>query len=172
MKNLILTLALAICASAVFGQVDAIDKYFSKYQEDESFTVVYVSAKMFQMVTKVLDENENQDIKDLISGIKRLKVLKTEVDPLTRYKEAIATINTSEYEVLMTVKDEGQNVRLLTKDNGDIINELLLLVGGNEEFVLLSFVGDLDLKKIAKLAKNLDIEGAKHLEKLEEHEEK
>ena len=37
---------------------------------------------------------------------------------------------------------------------GDTINELLLLVGGeDEEFVLISFIGSIDLNEVGKLSK-------------------
>ena len=49
-----------------------------------------------------------------------------------------------------------------------MINELLLLVGGKDEFVMVSFIGNIDLNKISKLAKVLDVEGAEHLDKLED----
>ncbi|RMD75878.1 MAG: DUF4252 domain-containing protein, partial [Bacteroidetes bacterium] len=37
-----------------------------------------------------------------------------------------------------------------------------------DEFVMLSFVGNIDLKKIGELSKVLNVEGAEHLEKLED----
>ncbi|MBK7637736.1 MAG: DUF4252 domain-containing protein [Saprospiraceae bacterium] len=54
----------------------------------------------------------------------------------------------------------------MTKEANGTINELLLLVGGKTEFVMMSFVGNIDLNKIAKLAKKLDIDGAEHLDKV------
>jgi len=55
----------------------------------------------------------------------------------------------------------------LTKTKGDdVIEELLLLVGGADEFVLVSFVGNINLNDLAKIAGQLDIDGVKHLEKL------
>ncbi len=167
MKQFILTLCLAFVASIGSSQADAIEKYFSKYYDDESFTTVYVSPKMFQMVTKVISENENEEIKELIEGIKGLRILRSETNAPALYEEAINTINTKEYEVLMTVRDKENNVQFLTKESNDIISELLLLVGG-DEFVMLSFVGNINLNSIAKLAKSLDIDGAEHLEKLED----
>ena len=58
-------------------------------------------------------------------------------------------------------------------DSGDmeVINELLLLVGSEDEFVMVSFVGMISLDKISKLANVLDVEGAEHLDKLEEREQ-
>ena len=168
MKKLSLFLAMMVVAIASsFGQADAIEKYFDKYMDDENFTVVYISPKMFQMISKIAPDDMDQDTKDVIKDLKGLRILTTEYNTKAFYKEAKGLINTSEYEVLMTVRDEGTNVEFLVKDTGDIINELLLLVGG-DEFVMMSFVGNIDLDKISKLANSLDIDGAQHLDKLED----
>ncbi len=150
-----------------FGQADAIEKYFDKYIDDENFTMVYVSPKMFEMIAKVTPDDMDSDVKDVIDNLEGLRILTTEYNTDAFYKEAKSMINTKEYEILMTVRDEGTNVEFLVKDTGDIINELLLLVGG-DEFVLMSFVGDIDLDKIAKLANDIDIDGLEHLDNLDD----
>lgn len=166
MKFTVTLLALLTTLFTAYSQNNAIDKFFSAYESNENFTVVFVSPKMFEMVAKVADEKENQEIKELVKDIKSLKILSTTKDPLKYYAEANKKIPVGEYEVLMTVKDKGDNVKFLTKGNGDVIDELLLMVGGADDFVLMSFVGKLDLKKISKLANKLDIEGSEHLDKL------
>lgn len=168
MKTLISFALTLTFVTGIFGQNDAIDRFFQSYQENEDFTMVFVSPRMFQMVSKVIEGQDDEDIKDLVKDIKGLKILSTEVDPLTYYNEASKMIPTESYEVLMTVRDKGSNVRFLTKESsGDVIEELLLLVGGEDNFTLMSFVGTLDLNKIAKLAKKIDIDGAEFLENLE-----
>lgn len=112
---------------------------------------------------------EDPELKELINGIKGLKILTTNVDAGKYYTEAIKKIPVGEYETLVTVRDKGENVRFLTKGTGDIVNELLLLVGGKEEFVLMSFVGKIDINKISKLAKKFNVDGIEHLEKIEKH---
>lgn len=171
MKYLIL-LSFCIFSSSIFGQDDAIDKYFEKYLDNEEFTSVFVSPKMFQMISKldlnaIETEPEAKVAMEVIKDLKGLRVLTTEVNPEVRYKEALSMLNQKEYETLMTIRDGGENIRFWVKDDGDIINELLLLVGGSEEFVLLSFTGNIDLAKISVLANQLDIKGAKHLDKIE-----
>lgn len=168
MKYISIIIILFTGISSSYGQGDAIDKYFSKYKDDDRFTMVYVSPKMFSMFSKVAegaDEKIDQEISDMISNLKGLKILTSDINAESLYQEAIKTINTNEYEELMTVRSEGDNVKFLVKDsdNGDIVQELLLLVGG-DEFVLMSFVGDIDLKTIGRLAKSMDI---KHVDKLE-----
>ncbi len=155
------------------AQVDAISQYFEQYMDDERFTVVYISSKMFQMVSKLdideLEDDDAQDIVNVIEDLRGLRILTTEENTMAFYKEAKQKINTKGYEVLMTVRDKGEeNVEFLVKENGDKIEELLLLVGGEDDFALISFVGNIDLDKISKLSKSLDVKGMEHLEKIDD----
>lgn len=169
-KLIFWVLTLALLAPLVGysqSQANVIDKYFQQYVDSEDFTVVYISGKMFEMFGKLdidkeslsmEDDGDMEAIMDIAKEMKGLRILTTDKDPEKYYKEAKAKINTKEYEVLMTVRSsDGDNVEFLVQENKETkkIAELLLLVGG-DEFVLLSFVGNLDMEKIVRLAKELD----------------
>lgn len=169
MKSFILSLIILIGTSvATIAQNDAITKYFNKYVDDTRFSAVYISPKMFQMVAKIEIEDMEPEVQDVIRSMKGLRILHTEQNTLALYAEAMKTIPTSEYEVLLTARENGENVRFLVKDNGDIVEELLMIVGGEKNFALMSFIGNIDLKKIGKLAKALDIDNLEYLNKLDE----
>jgi hypothetical protein len=173
MKKLLFALILLGFTQALTAQNDAISKYFDQYKDDTRFTMVSVSPKMFQMIANIASEEiDDKEVLDMIKEMQGLKILKTEINALEFYKEALAKINTKEYEEFMTVRDEGQNIKFLVKDQdgGNIVNELLLIVGGKDEFVMLSFIGKIQLNKIAKLAKNMDIDGMEHLDKLDKED--
>ena len=170
---------LSIFLLALFGlnvnavaQEDAISKYFSQYVDDEDFSIVYISSKMFEMLGKLdtdsMDDRETQAVMEVVQDMRGLRILMTEKEPMQFYNEAIKTINTNGYEELMKVRTDGEHVQFLVKENGDIIRELLLLVGEADEFVMISFIGNIHLDSISKLGKVLDVDGAEHLEKLEE----
>jgi len=172
MKYLTILFALFIAAATVTtaqaqtGE-DAISKYFSKYVDDERFTVVYVSGKMFEMINKMdinLDDKEAKAILDVVKNLKGLRILTTEENSLQFYDEALKIINKNQYETLMTVREgKSENVQFLVKQSGDTINELLLLVGGqDEEFVLISFIGNIELDKIGELSKAFKDKGGNH----------
>jgi vacuolar-type H+-ATPase subunit F/Vma7 len=161
MKYLSFFLALFLTAGVLdsaLAQEDAISKYFSKYVDDERFTVVYVSGKMFQMINKMeldLDDEEAQAILSVCKDLKGLRILTTEVNGQQFYEEALRIINKAEYETFLTVREgKKENVQFLVKQKGDTLNELLLLVGGeDEDFVLLSFIGNIDMNQVGKLSK-------------------
>lgn len=166
LKIAVLFIAMNCLSAAVFAQANAIDKYFSQYVSDQNFTVVYISPKLFQMMDKLnvegMDDDEDRAIMDIAKDLRGLRILTTDVTPLKYYKEAKSKINTNEYEVLMTVRDkDGENVEFYVKEaagsNGTMFEEFFLLAGGDDDdFVLISFIGKIDLNKITKLAKTIE----------------
>jgi hypothetical protein len=166
----LLMLFLAVSAQA---QIDAISTYFEKYMDDEQFTTVYISGRMFKMFAQMADDEADDEIKEIAAGLEGLRILTTEENGAKYFKEIMGQLNTKDYEPLMTVREEGSDeVHFLIKEAGDTINELLLVVGGEDEFVLMSFVGNIDLAKISKLSGAMDIEGLEHLKKVEEEKSK
>ncbi|MDX1942997.1 MAG: DUF4252 domain-containing protein [Saprospiraceae bacterium] len=165
-KILFVTLMATCISAALTAQANAIDKYFSQYVNDENFTVVFISPKMFQMIDKLkidgMDDEEGKAIMEIAKDLRGLRILTTDRNALQYYKEAKSKINTNEYEVLMTVRDkDGENVDFYVKEapgtNGNVFEEFFLLVGGqDEDFVLISFVGKIDLAKISKLAESIE----------------
>ena len=168
-KLLFMAAALVSCLASATAQDDAISRYFSKYANDDRFTTVYISPKMFSMVAKIsTSDPEWEKTRDVIKDLKGLRVLVADsTDGMPLYREAMSRIPTNEYEELITVKDKGENIRIMIKESNDVISELLLLVGGADQFVMLSFAGRIDLNKISSLAKSLNVEGAEHLDQIE-----
>lgn len=151
--------------NSLFGQANAIDKYFQQYLDDERFTVVYISARMFQLFDKLtidemdMDEREGKAMLEMAKDLRGLRILSTDENVKGFYEEAKQKINTKEYEILMTVRSRGDdNIDFLIKEEGDTITELLMLVGGDDSFALLSFVGKIDLNKITNFAKEIEKE--------------
>jgi hypothetical protein len=163
--------------TASFAQADAISNYFEQYLEDDRFTVVYITGKMFSMISQLdSDDEEFDEFVDVTNKLKGLRILVTddnEKDSYKFYKEAKAKINTKdEYELLMTVRTKsGSNVEFVVKEKGKKIEELLLISGGkNSSFLLMSFIGDIDLDNISKLSKSIDVDGMEHLDELKKRD--
>jgi hypothetical protein len=150
--------------TSLYGQSNAIDSYFQEYVEDESFSVVYISPRLFRMFENFsseeldFDDAEAEAFVDLAADIRGLRILSTDVTPGKYFNEAKSRINTKLYETLITIRDrDGGNTELLIKENeAGELEELLFLSYGLEEFTLMSFVGPLKLDKIMKLADELE----------------
>jgi ACT domain-containing protein len=84
------------------------------------------------------------------------------------YKEAIKKMNKN-YEVLMEIEDE-EKITFYIDESGGIIKELVMVMGGQNEFMILTLEGDIDLKEISKLSKSVNISGMEKLESVEDAE--
>lgn len=169
MKKVIAAGALMIVVSGAFAQ-DAISKFFSKYQNDETFSQVTVSSKMFALFTNMeADTPEDKEVLEAISKLKGLRILAKEDarNARTLYKEAFTLIPVKEYEELMSVRDKDKDMKFLIKENAGKISELLMIMGGNEQFMIMSLFGEIDLKQVSRIGKKMDVKGLEHLEKMD-----
>jgi Domain of unknown function (DUF4252) len=172
MKKAIAAGVLMLIMSGAFAQ-DAISKFFSKYQSDESFSQVTVSSKMFALFTNMEAETqEDKEVLDAISKLKGLRILAKEDARNARalYKEAFTLIPVKEYEELMSMRDKDKDMKFLIKESGGKISELLMIMGGNEQFMVMSLFGEIDLKQVSRIGKKMDVKGLEHLEKMDKKE--
>jgi hypothetical protein len=175
MKKIIAAgLVMIVTLNGAFAQ-DAIPKFFSKYQTDESFSSVTVSSKMFGLFTNMeADTPEDKEVLEAISKLKGLKILAKEDSRVSRelYKEAFSLIPVKEYEELMAVRTDDKDMKFFIKESSGKISELLMVMGGNEQFMVMSLFGEIDLKQIARIGKKMDVKGLEHLEKMDGNKKK
>lgn len=175
MKKVMLMMVMIVVSTALFAQNDVITKFFGKYADDESFTQVTISSKMFGLFTNMEAETpEDKEVLDAISKLKGLRILAKEDARNARdlYKEAFSLIPVKEYEELMTVRDKENDMKFLIKENGGKITELLMVMGGNEDFMILSLFGEIDLKQVSRIGKKMNVSGLDQLQHMDDDKEK
>jgi hypothetical protein len=169
MKKIWIVAVVVMITMEAQAQTDAITKFFNKYSADESFTQVTVSSKMFSLFTNMEAETpEDKEVLEAISKLKGLRILAKEKDSNSRalYKEAFALIPAKEYEELMSVRDKDKDMKFYIKESSGKISELLMLAGGDDEFMVLSLFGEIDLKQISRIGRKMNVEGLEKLEKM------
>lgn len=166
MKKLLLVpfLLLAICFQAN-AQDDAIQKFFSKYMDDDRFSRVYISPKMMQMAGGFLKSNagtdkDADDLGTLISKVKGIRILSSEeVDGKSLYSQVMSTLTKNKYEDLMDVQDKGTSLKFMVREEGGLVKELLMISADGSDFTLLSMLGSFTYADLNMLAEKTDIPG-------------
>ncbi|MDZ7647220.1 MAG: DUF4252 domain-containing protein [Cytophagales bacterium] len=79
-----------------------------------------------------------------------------------------AMISSKEFEELMSIRDKDKDMKFYTKESGGKISELVMVMGGNEEFMVMTIFGEIDLKEISKIGKSVNIDGLENLEKIKD----
>jgi len=169
MKRTILMSVVFLLGMLAFGQQSAVDKVFDKYSGKEGYTTVYISSFMFNLLNSLeVDDPEYNDFKKATSGIKSIKILTQDGGNSESFgKELLAMLPKSEYQEMMKVKDQDEEVLFLAKESGGKISEFLLIVSGGSDDVLIAITGDIDLESLSSIASGLDLPGMENLDNLE-----
>lgn len=173
MKKIILMASFLTATTMAFSQADALTKFFDKYEGQSGFTSVNVSEKLFSLAASATPVDQ-ADVKELVDGIKGVKVLAFEnaegnVKSKELFTEAQKLLPSASYEELMTVNSDGEQVIMLGKTASEsVLEEMILLVQDEEEFVLVWINGIIDMKNISKLSEM----GIDHLDELDKIENK
>jgi hypothetical protein len=164
-KILLLLVFLTGMTLSASAQDDAIQKFFSKYMEDERFSRVFISPKMMQMAGGFLKNNaggdaDAEELGRLIAKIKGIRILSSEeVEGMSLYREAMGTLTKNRYEELMDVQDKGTSLKFMVREEGGLVKELTMISGDSRSFTLLSMLGNFTYEDLNMLAEKTDIPG-------------
>ncbi len=177
MKKVIVktTLIVAMLLPFLVSGQTAIDKLYERYAGEEGFTSINISPQMFNMLSAMDmgdssgDVKEAQDVMQQLSGLKMLVFEPKNGETSDFVKEVKSLVPSSDYAEMMTVDSEDSKVSFLVKKNkGGNVAELLMIVYEENEAVIMSMTGDIDMKTISEISKSLNMEGLENLDKLEE----
>ena len=171
MKKGLIAFVLILGSMAAMAQGTIVSKYFDDLADNEAYTKVSVSSKMFSLFTELEAGSEaEKEFLKAVSKLKGLKIIAADSVPnsAAMYKKAISDVNKAGYEELMSVQDAEENMKFSIKEKNGVIEELLMVAGGKKGFVLLSLYGEIDLKNISKIAQAMKVEGLQNLTKLDE----
>ncbi len=184
MKKLILIIAIVITPIMSFGQ-----GLFDKYEDMDGVTSGVINQKMFSMLSSInidFDDPEAAAMMEAVKKIKSVKFLTTGNKSVSAQMAADAKkhISSAKLEELMRFKDGNQTVKFYVREGSseNHVKELLMFVNGLKELtkgqditingqkrdietVIVSIVGDIDLREISKLTSKMNFPGGEHLKK-------
>jgi hypothetical protein len=175
MKKFSLILSLFLMSLTMMGQGTVIMKYFNKYADNEEFTKVSVSQKMFSLFTNLEAGSAAEKEFLLAAGkLKGLKVIMADSIPNSAalFKQAVADVNNAGYEELVSVKDARGNMLFSITESNGIISELIMVAGGKNQFIMVSLYGEIDLKNISKIAQQMHVKGLDALKHIDDNKQK
>ena len=160
MKKVFFVLIICGLTHLLNGQTDPVSKIFNQYAGEEGFTTVNLSAGMFKLLAKM-----DPDDKDLqkVSGLKEIKILTQEgrygiYKDLNFYEEIYNQLDKSLYKEMMVVKEKDEHVNMLVREDDGVISEFLMIVTSDDENVLISIKGEIDLENIDELTGSIDLD--------------
>jgi hypothetical protein len=119
--------------------------------------------------TQVEVEIKEEDLNRIYRSIGGIHYITTPHDSLqTIYNSSIDKVMEDEavYEPLAIFRQGQDDVRIFIREENDLVLELVLMLSGEQNFLVLSLVGKgLNVKEISSIANHMEIAGAEHLAK-------
>ena len=172
-KNTIALLLILFVSFQISAQDSPANQLFEKYSDAEGFSSVDIAKGLFELFADIESDDEDfEELQKALDGIEKMRLLQYSLengDQQTMdnfYSDIEKTIPFKEYDELMIIKEKDANINFYSKSEKAIISELLMVVDGNDEVVLMSLTGNINLKHIAKLGSKMDFGGMEHLGKM------
>ena len=180
MKTRTITLLFAAFLIPVLMNAQSpLDKVFTKYSGQDKFTTVNISKEMFTQIlamTASQNDSSSREMKNIIDKLTGLKVITYEIDT-TDYTKAVSIYNewagvfpASTYKELMAMTEGRDNYKFMTKQDADgKISEMVMLMKGKKELVVLSLTGVIDMSNVSKISRSMGIHGMEGFQHMHPH---
>lgn len=147
-KNIFLILFL-FCTSLCFAQ----DNLFEKYADMDNVTSVFISKKMFDLMPDI--ESGGLDLVNLKGKINNLQIVTSDKrDVRDQMRKEFSTLISKSHEELMRVKDDDTRASFYIIQQGDLINEMVMLADTDSDYVVIRLTGRFTLQDIQDVAKS------------------
>ncbi|MBP3332136.1 MAG: DUF4252 domain-containing protein [Tidjanibacter sp.] len=147
MKRFILTLLILLPVMAN-AQSDSFKKYLNRHNGKSGFTTIEIPGQMLSLM-----QGENAESADVFKRTERLTLIICESYDSEKREEADEMIRQGGYQLMTAINNEGNEVRIyaiLKKNNSS--NEFLMQVTSEDDMVLISILGDIDLKDVSNFS--------------------
>ena len=174
MKKLTILIALILAPMVASAQ-----NAFDSFEDEKDVSSVVVTKNMFKLLSKIDLESDDPEVKEymeLVDNLDNIKIFTTENASVAKRMDAAVTsyvAKSSALAELMRVKDDGKNIKFYSKEgkNENFVSELLMHltgdVDGKNMTVIMSITGNIDLKQISKLTKDLNVPGSENLKDID-----
>ena len=172
-KTTIALLLILFVSFQMNAQDSPANQLFEKYSDAEGFSSVDIAQGLFELFADIESDDEDfEELQKALDGIEKMQLLQYSLENGQQetmdsfYADIEKSIPFKEYDDLMVIKESDAKINFYSKSEKAIISELLMVVDGNDEVVLMSLTGNIDLKHIAKLGSKMDLGGMEHLGKM------
>ncbi len=163
MKAFSIFLTLLFSLTVITAQEDMISRHFEKYEKDPNIEKINLDRTTFERFAniKTEDPTELRLIRAFqqLNGVKAI-FLEHDETATALSNEAVRTVMADEsYEELMSVNTKQENILMTIREEEEVVRELSIIVGADQNFMVATLYGKIDLKALSTMTTVLQKNG-------------
>lgn len=129
---------------------------YQKYSDEQGVSAVYISPAMFRMIGKLPDMemgNDSMNLTPVIKSLRGMYIISMENSPLSiNLRDDVQRfVNKGRYELMMEVKDSGEQVKIFTDSQGDMVSSLVLMAAEADACTFICVDGNISMNDLESL---------------------
>lgn len=163
MKKILIAIAILAIPFLATSQQESIENFYNKYVDDENISDISLNGWILSMASKMSEE----DGTEILQKITKLRIMLADEKNIVAkadIKKLMRDVRNNDFEDLMTIRDEGTRVNFMIREEGENITNVLVIIHGDGDFIMLSLEGNLNLEDLKQL--DFDVEGGDIFKKL------
>lgn len=163
MKKLIIAIAIMVIPFLASSQNECIEKFYDKYVGNEKITDISLNGWILSLASEMSDD-EGDKILEKITKLRIMIAEENNTISKTEIKQLMKDVRKNKFEDLMTIRDDGNQINFMIRENNNTITNVLVVIRGDDDFILLSLEGNLNFDDLKEL--KFDVEGGDVFKKL------
>lgn len=167
MKSLLLlACTLIIGLTPMLSQADPVKRFYNQYKDFEDVTHIKLQGWLLRIASNYADD---ADAEKLLKKVTHLRIITMEDGSLVTpasYNKLLDEVRKDSFEDLLQLREGSERIDMLFKEKKGEITDVLLLISGDGEFLLLSLQGHLKFSDLNDL--DIDVDGGNYFKQIPE----
>ena len=156
MKKIIYTLVFLFTVVTLTAQNDKNYKSFYKNFKKEQ-SVFGVSAPI--AIANWFIDSDEKELRKIIKKGKTVRLLVFDNDNTSIFDEINEYLPSKLYEKFITIKDKNTRIKLLVRENKEMISEIIVLIKDKNAFITMGIYGKFTYDDLSKISENMQDKG-------------
>ena len=170
MRNFILLTLLVVLPVMASAQSRHITQFYNHYKAQEEVTKLNLRGFVLSLASTFADDKDARKILRKVSHLRLLVMEDGKLVSPEEYTSLIRGIKSDRFEELMLLREEKQRIEFFLREEGETITDVLMLLHGDGEFLMLSLEGAFNFSDLNDL--KIDIDGGEHFSKIPDRKPK
>lgn len=170
MRNVLILALLILLPALGLAQSRHITQFYNHYKSYEDVTNINLRGFVLKLAGNFVDDDDARKIIRKVSHLRLLVVEDTRLVTSSDYTALVKGLKSDRFEELMQIREGGERIDFYLREDGDQITDVILLLRGDDEFLMLSLEGTFRFSDLNDL--HIDIDGGEYFSRLPEKKTK